>query len=263
MAKVAFITGASRGIGKSIALKLAQEGWDIVIASRSIKDRRVLPGTIYSAAKEVQQFGTKVIAIQCDITNDESVVKASKETLSQFGRIDAVINNSGAIWIENVDNTPMDRIDQVMDTNFRGAYAVTRSFLPTMKKQGSGHIIMMSPPIHIPHIGNKIAYMVSKYGMTMMVFGLTQELKGTGISATALWPKTYIKSQATINFKLGDPSIWREPTIVADTTFQILQHPQETNGQSIIDEPFLRSKGIVDFDKYLCQPDGKPQDLPF
>lgn len=252
MAKVAFITGASRGIGKACALKLAREGWDIVVAAKTAEPNPRLPGTIYTAAKEIGEFGTNVLPVQCNVIDTDSIAEAVNKTLDEFGRIDAVINNAGALWWEPMDKTPMRRFDLVMNVNARGAFAVTSAFLPKMIEQDSGHAIMMSPPIDLRMVPGRIAYSISKYGMTMIAQGLAEEMKGTGIRATALWPKTLVESSATINHHLGEPSQWRKADILADATYEILQRPDETNGKALIDEEFLRSIGVTDFDQYAC-----------
>ncbi len=255
---VAYITGGSRGIGKAVAHKLAREGWDIAIAAKSVEEHPKLPGTIYTAAEEVKAHGTQVIGVQCNVVDEESVNNAAAETLECFGRVDAVINNAGALWWKTLEETPMSRFDLVINVNVRGSFAVTRAFLPTLKKQKSGHILMMSPPFDMNFIPGHIAYCTGKYGMTMMAIGLAEELKSDNISASALWPRTMIESFATINFKLGDEHYWRKADILADATYEILMHPKETNGKALIDEPFLRSVGYTDFDQYLCKEGGEP-----
>ena len=258
MRNVAFITGASRGIGKAIGLKLASEGWDIVVAAKSETDTPRLPGTIYSAAEEMRARGAHALPVVCNVASQESINAAIETTLATFGRVDAVINNAGALWWKEMSETPMKRFDLVMDVNVRGAFAVSAGFLPTLKKQNSGHIIMMAPPVDLTVIPGHIAYMISKFGMTMIVLGLAEELAGYAISATALWPKTVIESFATINYNLGDPTVWRKADILADATYEILQRPAETKGRALLDEDFLREVGYTDFDRYNCVPGGKP-----
>lgn len=263
MNKVAFITGATRGVGKAVALKLAQEGWDIVVAAKSVTEHPKLPGTIFSAAEEIEQHGTKVLPVQCNVMDVQSVNEAAKQTLDTFGRIDAVINNAGALWWKDMDETPMKKFDLVIDVNVRGAFAVTSAFLPTMLKQESGHVVNMSPPIDMGFIPGHIAYCVGKFGMTMMVTGIAEEYAKKNIHASALWPATLIESQATINHSLGDESIWRKASILADATYEILQHPELSNGKALIDEDFLREVGYTDFDSYACVEGGKPQSIRF
>lgn len=263
MQKVAFITGASRGIGRAVALKLAENGWGVAIASKSVEAQPNLPGTIYSVAEEVNQRGGKALPIQCNVREVEQVHDAARATLDTFGRIDVVINNAGALWWADMLKTPMKRFDLVMDVNLRGAYAVTQAFLPAMLHQGHGHVITMSPPVNLDKVGATIGYMISKFGMTMLVHGLAQEFKGQGIHATALWPRTLVESYATINYQMADRSQWRKADILADATWEILQRPEETNGKALIDEEFLRSIGVTDFEQYNCVPGGKPLEMSY
>ena len=261
MGKVAFITGASRGIGKSCAEKLAEAGWDIVVAAKTVDENPKLPGTIFTAAEDLRRFGTKILPVQCNVRDAASVNDAAAKTLDTFGRIDAVINNAGALWWRNLDETDMRRYDLVHEVNARGAYACTYAFIEAMKTQRSGHVINMSPPIDLKMVPGHIAYMIGKFGMTLLVHGLAVEMKDYNIYTTALWPKTLIESFATINFGMGDPSIWRKADILADATLEILNHPEQCNGRAVIDEEFLREVGYTDFEKYLCIPDGQPMEL--
>ena len=258
MAKVAFITGASRGIGYACAKRLAQAGWDIVVAAKTVEANAKLPGTIYTAAETLREFGTEVFPVQCNVREGDSVTAAAAATLEKFGRVDAVINNAGALWWRNMDETPLSKFDLVMDVNARGSYAVTEAFLPTMKAQKSGHVITMSPPIDLAVVPGHIAYMISKFGMTMMACALAEEFADENIKGTALWPKTLIESYATINFGMGTAEMWRKADILADATFEILEHPEKSNGKALIDEAFLRELGYTDFDKYLCVEGGEP-----
>ncbi len=261
MGNVAFITGASRGIGKACAEKLAKQGWDIVVAAKTTEPNPKLPGTIYTAAEELRAHGTEIFPVQCNVADIHSVTEAAEKTLEKFGRIDAVINNAGALWWRNMDETPLKKFDLVMNVNARGAYAVTSAFLPKMKEQQHGHVIMMSPPVELEVVPGHIAYMISKFGMTMTALGIAEEFKDFNINATALWPKTVVESYATINFGMGDPSIWRKADILADATYEILQHPGKSNGRALIDEDWLREIGYTDFDQYKCTPDGNPLEL--
>lgn len=261
MNKVAFITGASRGIGKACALRLAREGWNIAIAAKSMKENPRLPGTIFTAAEEVRALGVDALPVQCNVRDTASVKAAADATLERFGRIDAVINNAGALWWRPMEETPMKRFDLVMEVNVRGAYAVTEALLPTMKAQRSGHVIMMSPPIDTRMLSGHIAYGISKFGMTMIALGLAEEMRDFNIQATALWPKTAIESFATINYGLGNPALWRKPEIIADATLEILRFPEKSNGRALIDEEFLREMGYTDFERYLCVAGGTPLEL--
>ncbi len=261
MNKVVFITGASRGIGKACAHKFAREGWDIVIAAKTTEPHPKLPGTIFTAAEDVEQHGTTVFPIRCDVTDLESVCDAAKATMDKFGRIDAVINNAGALWWKPMDETPMKRFDLMMNVNARGAFAVTSEFLPAMREQKSGHVILMSPPIDMKMLPSHIGYCISKFGMTMMAHGIPEEFGADNIRATSIWPKTMVKSTATVNFKLGDDSSWRKPAILADATYEAIQHPELSDGKAVIDEDFLREVGYTDFDQYLYVAGSNPQPM--
>ncbi len=259
MRKVAFITGASRGIGKACAHRFAREGYDIVVAAKSTEENPRLPGTIFTAADEISRHGTEVFPLRCDVTDVGSVEAAARATLDHFGRVDVVINNAGALWWKTMDETPMKRFDLMMDVNARGAFAVTSAFLPAMKAQKSGHVILMSPPIDMKMLPGHIGYCISKFGMTMIAHGIPLEFGDYNLRATALWPKTLIESFATINWKLGDPSVWRKADILADASFESVRRPDLSNGKALIDEEFLRAVGYTDFEQYLCVPDGQPQ----
>lgn len=261
MRKVAFITGATRGVGRACARKLAREGWDVVVAGRSTTEQANLPGTVYSVAEEIRALGVNALPVYCNLVEQQSIDLAVAETLNVFGRVDAVINNAGALWWRDVDETPMKRFDLVMNVNARGAFAVTSGFLPTLRRQNSGHVICMSPPLDLTILAGHVAYLISKYGMTMLAVGLAEELANTGISATALWPRTIIESAASINHQMGTPAMWRKPDILADAVFEILQRPEETRGQCLIDEEFLRGIGYTDFEQYNCVPGGQPLPL--
>jgi citronellol/citronellal dehydrogenase len=261
MGKVAFITGASRGIGKVCALRLAREGWDIAVAAKSVEEDPRIPGTIHSAAAEIAAYGTRVLPVQCNVRDVDTVQTAARAVLDHFGRVDAVINNAGALWWRPMDETPMKRFDLVMEVNARGAYAVTEAFLPVMKAQGGGHVIMMSPPVDLSVVPGHIAYSISKFGMTMIALGIAEELRPYGIHASALWPKTVIESFATINFGLGEPRFWRKADILADAVLEILNHPDLSNGRALIDEDFLREVGYTDFERYNCVEGGTPLNL--
>lgn len=261
MRKVAFITGASRGVGKACAHRFAREGWDIVVAAKTTEPNPKLPGTIFTAAQDIERHGTTVLPVRCDVTDLESVHAAAEATLEKFGRVDAVVNNAGALWWKTMDETPMKRFDLMMNVNARGAFAVTAEFLPVMKEQRSGHVIMMSPPIDMKMLPSHIGYCISKFGMTMMAHGIPLEFGEYNIRASALWPKTLIKSTATINHKIGDESMWRKADILADAAFEMIEHPELSDGKALIDEDFLRQLGQTDFDQYLCVEGGRPRSL--
>ena len=257
--KVAIVSGASRGIGRTIALALAKEGAKIVIAAKTVEPNPKLPGTIHTVAAEIDQLGGESLAVQTNLRNADEIDSLVRQTMERFGRIDILINNAGALWWYPVAQTPANRFDLVMDVNVRATFLLSQAVLPHMKAAGGGHIINMSPPIDFSVMPGKVAYMISKFGMTMTAMGLAKEVKKDRISVNALWPVTLIESFATINFGLGDKSKWRKADILADATLAIVtKAPGELTGKALLDEDLLRKEGITDFSVYNCVPDGEP-----
>jgi len=257
--QVAIITGASRGIGRECALTFARAGCNIVVAAKSTEDQANLPGTIYSVAKEVEALGVKALPVQLDVRDDASIQAMVKAVIDKFGRIDILVNNAGALWWKKVIETPMKRYDLINGVNSRGSFACTQAVLPHMLKQGHGQIIVMSPPVDLGMLPGKVAYCISKFGMTMLAHGLAEEVRGTGVAINALWPATMVESYATINFKLGDKSIWRKASVIADASLGIVaSDPNKLTGQALIDEDFMKTLGITDFKPYRCDPNVEP-----
>ncbi len=262
--RVAFVSGASRGVGRRIALALAREGADIVVAAKTVEPNPRLPGTIHTVAAEVEALGRRALPVQMDVRDERAVAAAVASSVERLGRIDFLVNNAGALFWQSVAETPMARFDRVMSVNVRGAFACTREVLPTMLAQGFGHILMMSPPIEPTAAPGKVAYAVSKFGMTLIAHGLAGELEGRNVACNALWPATLIESYATINFALGDRSAWRTPAILADATVAIFAKPPASfSGRALIDEDFLRSEGVTDFAKYRCDAAHEPPRVGF
>jgi citronellol/citronellal dehydrogenase len=262
--KVAFITGASRGVGRCIALALAREGADIAVAAKTVEPNPKLPGTIYTTAAEVEAIGRQALPVRLDVRDERAVAAAVKATLDRFGRIDFLINNAGALYWQTLAETPLARFDRVMSVNARGAFACTREVLPAMLAQEYGHILMMSPPVDVTAATGKIAYAVSKFGMTLIAHGLAGELAGRNVACNALWPATLIESYATINFSIGNPSLWRRPDILADAALRIFAKPPASfTGHALIDEDFLREEGVSDFAPYRCDPEHEPPRVGF
>ena len=262
--RVAFITGASRGIGRSIAVALAQQGCDIVVAAKSTRSTERLPGSIHDTAAAVREMGRRALPIELDIRDDSRVDLAVAQVVEVYGRIDILINNAGALHWRPMLETPMKRFDLLMGVNARGAYSVTRSVLPHMIEAGYGHILMMSPPVTPDAAGHKVAYCISKFGMTLIAHGLADEVREHGVACNALWPATMVESQATINHALGTRSMWRTPDILADAVVGILnKNPSEFTGHALIDEDFLRQEGVRDFSQYRCDPEVEPMRIPF
>ncbi len=262
--KVAFITGSSRGIGKELALALAREGADVVVAAKSTTSTDELPGSIHDTAAAVEALGRRALPLRLDVRNDGMVEHAVEQAMEKFGRIDILINNAGALHWHSMLDTPMKRFDLVMGVNARGAFSLTRAVLPHMIAAGYGHILMMSPPVSTSGMGGKIAYTISKYGMTMIAHGLADEVRRHNVACNALWPATLIESQATINHHLGGPPMWRKPAILVNAALAIFaKEPKTFTGEAVIDEDLLRDEGVTDFTAYRCDPASEPPRIGF
>lgn len=260
--RVAIVTGASRGIGKAIALRLASEGADVVIASKSETSTEKLPGSIHETADAIRALGRKAIALPVDVRSDEAVEGMVKRTIEELGRIDFLINNAGAIWTQRVLDTPPKRVDLMMQINMRASYVTAYYALPHMVKQKWGHILNMCPKMHASPSPGKVAYMISKLGMAQVAMGIAEEHRADNIAANTLWPRTIIESQASINWKMHDRSQWRTPEIMCDATMAIFsQEPSTFTGRMLIDEEVLTEvAGVTNFDQYWCE--GKPPANP-
>lgn len=260
--RVAIITGASRGIGRQIALDFASKGAKVVVTAKSVTETPNLPGTIFSVAKEIEELGGEALPIPCDVRKAEDIEAMVAKVMQHYKRIDFLVNNAGALWWKKMVDTPMKRYDLINEVNARGTFATCKAVLPHMLDQGFGHIINMSPPIHFSMLNGRIAYCLSKFGMTLIAHGLGAEVKGTGVACNALWPATMVESYATINFQLGTPELWRKASIISDATMMICQEdPRTFTGQALIDEDYMRTRGITDFIKYRCDPNVEPPRL--
>lgn len=259
--RTVFITGASRGIGKAIALRLAKEGANIIVASKSVEENVKLGGTIYTAAEEIEKAGGKALAIQCDIRFEDQVQTAVDKAVEKFGGIDIVVNNASAISLTNTEQTEPKRFDLMHDINVRGTFFVTRACIPHLKKSGNAHILTLSPPISLDPkwFSKHIAYTLSKYNMSMMAIGWAAELKKYNIASNALWPRTTIATAAVQNLLGGEALIKmsRTPDIIADAAYHIFsQSSTECSGNCFIDEQVLSSAGITDLSSYAVTPGG-------
>jgi citronellol/citronellal dehydrogenase len=257
--KTAFITGASRGIGKAIALKLASHGANIIIAAKSVEENPKLGGTIFSAAKEIEAAGGKALAIQCDIRNEEQIQDAIAKGVAAFGGIDILINNASAISLTTTENTESKRFDLMHSINVRGTYLVSKHCIPHLKKGKNPHIITLSPPLNMDPkwFGNHLAYTLSKYNMSMIAIGLAEELKQYKIASNALWPRTTIATAAVQNLLGGQMlmNMSRTPEILADAVFYILnQSSEKCTGNCFLDEQVLAAEGITDLSSYSVVP---------
>ena len=257
--KTVFITGASRGIGKAIALKLAKDGANIVVAAKSVEENPKLGGTIYSAAAEIEAAGGKALAVVCDIRNEDQIVDAVNKAVERFGGIDILINNASAISLTTTEATESKRFDLMHDINVRGTFLVSKHCIPHLRKGSNPHILNLSPPINMDPkwLGNHLAYTMSKYNMSMMAIGLAEELKPMMIAANALWPRTTIATAAVMNLLGGQMLInmSRTPEIIADAAYAILKRPSSTcTGNLYLDEDVLAEEGITDLSGYSVVP---------
>lgn len=259
--RVAIITGASRGIGRALALRLAEEGADIVVAAKSEQSTDRLPGSIYETAEEVRALGRRALPIKVDVRNEAEIAAMAEQAASEFGRIDIMINNAGALWWKPVLETPGKRFDLLMQVNVRAAYLCSYYTLPYMVKQRWGHIITMAPPITTTANPGMVAYMIAKMGMARLAIGIAEEHRSDNVASNALWPVTPIETAAVINNQLGERAQWRTPEILCDATMAILsQEPSACTGRQLLDEEILQEAGITDFNKYWCE--GKPPENP-
>jgi citronellol/citronellal dehydrogenase len=257
--RVAIITGASRGIGRALALGLAGQGCDIVIAAKSTEPKEKLPGSIFTVAQEVEALRAHALPVQVDVRDGEQIEAMAAKTVERFGRIDILINNAGALWWQPLLETPAKRFDLVMSVNVRAAFLACRAVVPHMIKQRWGHIINMSPPLDLQMLPGRIAYCISKFGMTLLTHGLADEMRAANIAVNSLWPVTIIESQASINWGLGTRALWRKPDILVECVLRMLQKsPSELSGRALLDEDFLRAEGVTDFSSYACVPGSQP-----
>ncbi|MHC4379716.1 MAG: SDR family oxidoreductase [Planctomycetota bacterium] len=257
--QVALITGASRGIGKVIALALAEAGADIVVAAKSEQSRDSLPGSIHETAEEVRALGRRALAVKTNVRKVEEVEAMVAAAIAEFGRIDILLNNAGAMFWRPVAQTPPKRFDLMMEVNVRAAYLATHCVLPHMLERGIGCIVQMSPPLDLSMMAGKTPYCISKFGMSLLAMGLAQEVGNSEVRSCALWPATAIESQATINHGLGGPKDWRRADILADATMAILKAPlADVQGRCLTDERALGLVGVEDFDAYNCVEGGTP-----
>ncbi len=257
--KTAIITGGSRGIGLAIAKKLAMEGVNVVVASKTTEPHPKLPGTIYEAAEEIKGLGGNALALVLDLRNELQIQKVVDDTVAHFGGIDILVNNASAIFLAGVEYTPAKRYDLMHQINVRGTFLMSQACIPYLKKSSHAHILNLSPPLDMnpKWFESFTAYTMSKFGMSMVALGLSAEMKPYHIASNALWPRTTIATAAVQNLLGGDALIKqsRWPAIVADAAALILaKDPRLTTGQFFIDEQVLKEAGITDFSNYAVDP---------
>lgn len=256
--KVIFITGASRGIGREIALRCAQEGAAIAIAAKTGTPHPTLEGTIYTVAEEIEKAGGKALPMVVDVREEAIVAEAIEKTVATFGGIDILVNNASAINLGSTVDIPMKRYDLISSVNARATFMCSKLCIPHLKKSTNPHILNLSPPLSMKAkwFKNHLAYTMSKYGMSMCTLGMAEEFKSVGIAVNSLWPKTIIATAAvSVNFpkQLYDAS--RKPSIMADAAYEILtSNSREVSGNFFIDEVLLKERGISDFSHYSLLP---------
>jgi citronellol/citronellal dehydrogenase len=263
--KTLFITGGSRGIGLAIALKAAADGANIAIAAKTVTPHPKLEGTIHTAAAEIAKAGGRALPLAVDVRDDAAVQAALDETAEKFGGIDVVVNNASAIQLAPVTATDMRRFDLMQQINARGTFMVSKFAIPYLTRSENPHILMLSPPLDMaekwfaPHT----AYSMAKFGMSLVVLGLAGELRGK-IAVNALWPRTTIATAAIKNLLGGDIMMRRsrKPEIIAEAACRVFQKPRTFTGNFLIDDTFLASEGITDFDQYRVDP-GQPLQVDF
>ena len=257
--KVALITGASRGIGKVIAVRLARAGVHVIAAAKTSEPRTDLPGTIHETATECSALGPAAVPVQMNVREDEQVAAGVAAAVERFGRLDIAIHNAGALWWKPILETPTRKLDLVMDVNTRGAFALAHHTLPHIIAAGGGHFLTMSPPVDLDALPGKVGYLISKFGMTMTALGVAAEHAADGVAGNALWPETLIESAATQNFGLGGPAQWYKAELVADATHALLaRDPRECTGRARLVMEVLREAGVTDLKPYRCDPESEP-----
>ncbi len=262
--KKIFITGGSRGIGLEIAKRAARDGAMIAIAAKTADPHPLLPGTIFSAAKEIEEAGGVALPIQCDIRDEAQIEAAIASAVAQFGGLDILVNNASAINLTPTLQTPAKRYDLMFDINVRGTFLVSQAAIPQLKESSNPHILTLSPPINLQGKWFKrhVAYTMSKYGMSMTVLGLAEEFKRDGIAVNALWPRTVIDTAALQMIPGMDTNFCRKPEIMADAAHAIfMRKASECTGNFFIDDEVLASEGITDLDQYAVVP-GTTEFLP-
>lgn len=266
--KVLFITGASRGIGKAIALRAAEEGALVAIASKTHTPHPSLPGTIYETADEIKRLGGKCLPLIVDIRDEMQIQEAVKATVKAFGGIDILINNASAISLLDTQNLPSKQYDLMHEINVRGTFQCSQACIPHLKKAQNPHILNMSPPLNMKSsvLKDHVGYSVSKYGMSLCVLGLAEEFSRDGIAVNALWPEVIINTSA-LKAIFSDPLALmeiqkqsRHPAIVVDAALHIISQPsRKYTGRFLTDEQALREAGVTDFSKYAVAPGNKLQ----
>lgn len=257
--KTLFITGASRGIGLAIALRAARDGANVAIAAKTAEPHPKLAGTVYTAAKKIEESGGRALPLVVDVRDESSVTNAVAQTVDRFGGIDICVNNASAINLARSVDIDMKRFDLIHQVNVRGTFVTSRACVPHLRRSANPHILTLSPPLNLrpDWFAAHLPYSLSKYGMSMVVLGMAEEFRVDGIACNALWPRTTIAT-AAVEFALGGEPLMRRsrrPEIMADAAHAILTRPSRQNtGRFMIDDEVLAEEGVTDFDRYRCDP---------
>jgi citronellol/citronellal dehydrogenase len=257
--KTLFITGASRGIGLAIALRAARDGANVAIAAKTTEPHPKLPGTIYTAAEQIEKAGGRALPLAVDVRDEEQVKAAVAQTAERFGSIDACINNASAINLAKTEDIDLKRFDLIQQINARGTFVTSRACIPYLRSSRNPHILALSPPLNLraDWFAQHLPYTMSKYGMSMVMFGLAEELREAGIACNALWPRTTVAT-AAVEFALGGEAMLRhsrKPEIMADAAYAILCRPARSfTGNFVLDDDVLAQEGVIDFDRYRNDP---------
>lgn len=258
--KRVFITGGSRGIGLEIAKRIAKDGAMIAIAAKTSEPNPKLPGTIYTAAQEIEAAGGTALPLITDIRDENAIAASMEETVAKFGGLDILINNASAINLTRTEETPAKRFDLMFDVNVRGTFLTSQAAIPHLRKGNNPHILTLSPPLNMKErwFKNHVAYTMSKYGMSMCVLGMSGEFRRDGVAVNALWPATAIKTAALQMIPGVDTNFCRTPDIMADAAYVILNRDSKTTtGNFFVDEEVLRENGVTDFEQYSVIPGTK------
>jgi citronellol/citronellal dehydrogenase len=261
--KTMFISGASRGIGLAIAKRAAADGANIALVAKTAEPHPKLPGTVYTAAKELEEAGGQALPIVCDVRDGDSVADAVAQAIAQFGGIDICVNNASAIDLGSIEDVPLKRFDLMNGIQVRGTYTVSQACIPHMKGRENPHILTLSPPIRLESEWLKpTPYMMAKYGMTLCALGIAEEMRADGIASNTLWPRTLVATAAVQNLLGGDEAMAkaRKPEVYADAAYAILTKPaREYTGNSALCEDVLLESGVTNLSVYDCVPGGQLQ----
>jgi citronellol/citronellal dehydrogenase len=261
--RTAIVTGATRGIGKALALRLADLGVDVTVTGKTVDDSdKEMEGTIHKTAEAVEERGAEALPIRHDVRDEDNCKEVVDETVEKWGGLDILINNAGAIQLTDVENTPPNRYDLLMEVNARGTYVMSHYALPHLRDNDWGHVLTASPPIATDRTPGRTAYGLSKIGMTFIAQSLAGEVEDEPIAVNAFWPLTAIDTRATRYFNMGTEEMWRTPEILCDMVEEIVQTPpNKLSGEALLDEPFLRERGYDDFEQYNVVEGSEPPPL--